>query len=426
MDHDLSLSLKQADLTGTEILHLCDEGFGEGTTVIRGLTHSAVDCGCVCGRGRNERREARNAAGYGDCSGGERASTQEVSTAQAGSPIARLRCGLATPIAAHGHLPLPSPLCIRRPPRGWMSARAEFFVSGDFCGPTVGPRKGCAGTLQLHPSHDRPTSNNEPMDASSRRFAGKVAVVTGSTADPSIGRSCAVRLAREGAAVVINGRDPTRLSSAEASMRAEGLEVIGVLGSMETETGVKMLVDRTVETFGGVDLVVSTLGGAPHPRPFDVISESELLDTMRVNTWPAVALIRAALSRGLAERAGSVVTISSGSPRKTTSSMVSYAAAKAALNAMTRTLAADLAPRGVRVNAVSPGLVRTTATRSAWEADGGRAAGAALPMGRLTEADDVAGTVAFLLSDDARQITGISVDVDGGNHLRTGGWTPIR
>src|SRR6516162_3047972 len=125
------------------------------------------------------------------------------------------------------------------------------------------------------------------MEGSRQRFIGKVAVVTGSTADPSIGRSCAVRLAREGAAVVINGRDPTRLSSAEASMRAEGLEVIGVLGSMETETGVKMLVDRTVETFGGVDLVVSTLGGAPHPRPFDVISESELLDTMRVNTWPA-------------------------------------------------------------------------------------------------------------------------------------------
>ena len=276
------------------------------------------------------------------------------------------------------------------------------------------------------PVYGAPGSNNEPMDASSRRFAGKVAVVTGSTADPGIGRSCAVRLAREGAAVVINGRDPTRLSSAEASMRAEGLEVIGVLGSMETEAAAKVLVNRAVEAFGGIDLVVSTLGGAPYRRSFDVISEDELLDTMKVNTWPALALIRAALSRGLAERAGAVVTISSGSPRKTTSAMVAYAASKAALNAMTRTIAADLAPRGVRVNAISPGLVRTTSTRSAWEADDGRAAGEALPMGRLTEADDIAGAAAFLLSDDARQITGISVDVDGGNYLRGGGWTPIR
>jgi NAD(P)-dependent dehydrogenase (short-subunit alcohol dehydrogenase family) len=264
------------------------------------------------------------------------------------------------------------------------------------------------------------------MDGSIPRFAGKVAVVTGSTADPSIGRSCALRLAREGAAVVINGRDPARLSSAEASMRAEGLEVTGVLGSMETESAARELVDRAVESFGGIDLVVSTLGGAPYALSFDAISENELLDTMKVNTWPALALIRAALGRGLAERGGAVVTISSGSPRKTTSAMVAYAASKAALNAMTRTIAADLAPRGVRVNSVSPGLVRTTATRPAWEADDGRAAGAALPIGRLTEADDIAGAVAFLLSVDARQITGITVDVDGGNHLVCGGWTPIR
>jgi 3-oxoacyl-[acyl-carrier protein] reductase len=264
------------------------------------------------------------------------------------------------------------------------------------------------------------------MDESGRRFAGKVAVVTGSTAEPSIGRACALRLAREGAAVVINGRDPGRLSSAEASMRAEGLEVVGVLGAMDTERAAEELVDRAVDSFGGIDLVVSTLGGAPYRRGFDVISEDQLLDTMKLNTWPALVLIRAALERGLAERGGSVVTISSGSPRKTTSAMVAYAASKAALNAMTRTIAADLAPRGVRVNAVSPGLVRTTATRSAWEADDGRAAGAALPMGRLTEADDIAGAVAFLLSEDARQITGITVDVDGGNHLASGGWTPVR
>jgi 3-oxoacyl-[acyl-carrier protein] reductase len=264
------------------------------------------------------------------------------------------------------------------------------------------------------------------MNRSPQRFAGKVAVVTGSTADPSIGRSCALRLAREGASVVINGRDPNRLSSAEASMRAEGLEVIGVVGTMDSETAVNVLVDRAIGSFGGIDLVVSTLGGAPYARPFDAISESELLDTMKINTWPTLVLIRAALSRGLAERGGSVVSISSGSPHKTTSTMVAYSASKAALNAMTRTIAADLAPKGVRVNAISPGLVRTTATRSVWEADDGRAAGAALPLGRLTDADDIAGAVAFLLSDDARQITGITVDVDGGNHLRGGGWTPIR
>jgi 3-oxoacyl-[acyl-carrier protein] reductase len=222
--------------------------------------------------------------------------------------------------------------------------------------------------------------------------------------------------------VVVNGRDADRVASTEAALRSEGLAAVGVAGSMDTDAGVALLTERAVDAFGRIDLVVSTLGGAPHPLSFDAISEAQLLETFRLNTWPTVALIRAALERGLAE-GGAVVTISSGSPHKTTSAMVSYASAKAALNAMTRTIASDLAGR-VRVNAVSPGLVRTSATKPIWERDGGAAAGANLPVGRLTEADDVAAAVCFLLSDEARQITGITMDVDGGNHLRSG-WTPI-
>jgi 3-oxoacyl-[acyl-carrier protein] reductase len=191
---------------------------------------------------------------------------------------------------------------------------------------------------------------------------------------------------------------------------------------MDTEEGVALLTERAVDAFGRIDLVVSTLGGAPYPLSFDAISEAQLVETFRLNTWPTLALIRAALERGLAD-GGAVVTISSGSPHKTTSVMVSYASAKAALNAMTRTIASDLAGR-VRVNAVSPGLVRTSATKPIWERDGGAAAGAMLPVGRLTEAGDIAAAVCFLLSDEARQITGITMDVDGGNHLKSG-WTPI-
>ena len=225
--------------------------------------------------------------------------------------------------------------------------------------------------------------------------------------------------------MVVNGRDEDRVASTEAALRSEGFDVVGVVGSMDTEPAVALLTDRAMDAFGRIDLIVSTLGGAPYPLSFDAITEPQLLETIRLNTWPAVALIRAALERGLGDNAGSVVTISSGSPRKTTSAMVAYASAKAALNAMTRTIAADLAGKGVRVNAVSPGLVRTTATRSIWGADAGVAAGSNLPLGRLTEAEDIAAAVCFLLSDEARQITGITLDVDGGNHLSSG-WTPIR
>jgi len=127
-----------------------------------------------------------------------------------------------------------------------------------------------------------------------RRFTGRVAIVTGSTADPSIGRSCALRLAREGASVVINGRDEGRVASTEAAFRSEGLDVVGVAGSMDTEPAVTLLTDRAMEAFGRIDLLVSTVGGAPHPLPFDAISEEQLLETLRLNTWPTLALIRAA------------------------------------------------------------------------------------------------------------------------------------
>ena len=170
---------------------------------------------------------------------------------------------------------------------------------------------------------------------------------------------------------------------------------------------------------------MNTIGGAHYAGSFEAMDKAGLVDTVSLNTWPTLALIQAALAGGLAEGGGSVVNISSGAPLKTTPSMVAYAAAKAALNALTRTIAADLGPRGVRVNAVSPGLTKTSGTKS--DMGGRRGSGAPAPtsvLGRLTEADDIAAAAAFLLSDDARQITGVVLDVDGGNHL-AGGWSPF-
>src|SRR5271156_6544670 len=93
-----------------------------------------------------------------------------------------------------------------------------------------------------------PVEAEESADAA-KRFSDRVAIVTGSTADPSIGRSCALRLAREGASVVINGRDEDRVASTEAAFRAEGLAVVGVAGSMDTEQAVTLLTDGAIEAF---------------------------------------------------------------------------------------------------------------------------------------------------------------------------------
>jgi len=258
-----------------------------------------------------------------------------------------------------------------------------------------------------------------------RRFAGRVAVVTGASTDPGIGTASARRLAREGASVVLNARGEARLRATERTLRSEGLDVLAVPGSAADDGVAEALVDAAVEAFGRVDLLVNAVGGVPFVGSALDLTRDDLLGTGGLNTWPALSLIQAAMARGLGDGGGAVVNISSGSPLKTTPSMAAYAAAKSALNALTRTLANDLGRRGVRVNAVSPGLTRTEATRDLWERDDGAAAGSRMLLGRLTEAEDVAAAVAFLLSDEARSITGVLLDVDAGNHVDTGSWSPF-
>ncbi len=257
------------------------------------------------------------------------------------------------------------------------------------------------------------------------RFDGKVAIVTGASTDPGIGTASARRLAMEGARVVINARSASRLRATEGALQNQGLDVVACMGAAEDESVSALLVDTAIEAFGRIDLLVNAVGGAPFVGSALTLTRQDLMATMALNTWPTLSLIREAMARGLADEGGAIVNISSGSPKKTTPSMAAYAAAKAALNALTRTLAHELGRHGVRVNAVSPGLTKTHATRDIWGADEGEAAGRNLLLGRLTEAEDIAAAVAFLLSEEARSITGVLLDVDAGNHVDTGSWSPF-
>jgi 3-oxoacyl-[acyl-carrier protein] reductase len=256
------------------------------------------------------------------------------------------------------------------------------------------------------------------------RFGGRVAVVTGASRDPSIGLAVASRLGAEGASVVINGRTPATLRVAENVLREAGIPVTSVVGAVGDDSVPDRVVGAAIEAFGRIDLVVNTVGGATYRGSPRELGRRDLLDTFELNTWTALAMVQSALAHGLAEGGGAVVNISSGTVNKTTPSMLAYSVAKAGLNAMTRTLARDLAADGVRVNGVAPGLTRTTATKQMWESDDGASAGSQTPLGRLTCAEDIAAAVCFLLSDDAASITGITLDVDAGNHLQSG-WTPM-
>lgn len=257
-----------------------------------------------------------------------------------------------------------------------------------------------------------------------RRFEGRAAIVTGASLDPSIGLAAATALAREGARVLINGRTRAPLEATQERLSGEGLDVLALLGDAEDEGCCRELAACAEASFGRIDYVVPTVGGSRTFESPRSLSREALRDTIELNTWGPLALVQSALAHGLGE-GGAVVHVSSGTVHKTTPIMLAYAAAKSALNAMTRTLARDLAELGVRVNAVAPGFTKTAGTEDLWGGDDGASAAAALPTGRLTEAADVAAAILFLLSDEARQITGATLDVDGGNHLVGGGFTPM-
>jgi len=261
-------------------------------------------------------------------------------------------------------------------------------------------------------------------DGRGNRFEGKVAIVTGASLDPSIGLATARGLAREGAFVIINGRRPELLEAAAAKLIKENLSVTAVAGDAEDEDTCRVLVARAMEAYGRLDFVVNTVGGNRFWGSLREITREELRDTIELNTWAPVALTKAAVAGGLGT-GGAVVNISSGTVHKTTPMMAAYAAGKSALNALTKTYARDLSELGIRVNAVAPGFTKTAGTEDLWGPDDGAGAARNLPMGRLTEASDIANAALFLLSEEARQITGLTIDVDGGNHLMGGGFTPM-
>ncbi|MHC3474453.1 oxidoreductase [Streptomyces sp. 7R007] len=250
-----------------------------------------------------------------------------------------------------------------------------------------------------------------PASPDPTEFAGKRAIVTGGSR--GIGAAIAQRLLDGGATVVAIARSATDQTPQAATF---------LPGDVSTPDGVQTVTTTALEALGGVDIVVNNAGAArTHLGGIGSIPDEEWIDALDVNYLSTVRVTGALLPALRASGAGSVVVnISSGSAVLPAPPLAHYAAAKAALNAYGKALAAELAPAGIRVATIMPGNVLTPgadAVRQTFADALGvplQATTSAVPLGRPGDPRDVAEAVAYLASDRAQWITGVNLVVDGG------------
>jgi NAD(P)-dependent dehydrogenase (short-subunit alcohol dehydrogenase family) len=244
-------------------------------------------------------------------------------------------------------------------------------------------------------------------------MVGKRVLVTGG--GTGIGLGVASSLARQGARVVIAGRRVEPLAAAEATAKAEGLDLSSMTADVISNTDVVELVQECERRLGGLDGLVNAAGLARIGRAEDVTDE-QFLEVLNVNLVGAFRLSREVGRLMLRQQSGSIVHIGSLSGLGGFPGRLAYSASKHGLLGLSRTLAAEWGASGVRVNVVAPGYVITPMTDSA--VDRGllnvETIEARTPMGRRAVPDEMAGPVTFLLSDAARFVTGDCLVADGG------------
>ena len=245
-----------------------------------------------------------------------------------------------------------------------------------------------------------------------KQFSGKVALVTGATS--GIGQACAIAFAQAGAKVVCVGRKNEALKELEKKIGADVLTIEADLA--ETEAPARV-VARALEGFGGIDILVNAAGHISNGTVENTSLEA-WDDMMEVNVRAPFQLMQKALP-SLIERRGNIVNVSSVTGLRAFPGVLAYCVSKAALDQLTRCASLELAAKGVRVNAVNPGVVVTQIHKRGGMNDDAYAAflehsKTTHPLGRTGRPEEIADLVLFLASDKASWITGATYSIDGG------------
>jgi 7-alpha-hydroxysteroid dehydrogenase len=249
------------------------------------------------------------------------------------------------------------------------------------------------------------------MIAERFRVDDKVAIVTG--ASRGIGAACARALAEAGADVVIGARSADSLATVAAHVEAAGRRAEAVAADLSDRESLARLIEAATSRFGRIDIVVNNVGGS-FPKPFLETSEKSFEKSFSWNVTTAFNLTQLAAPEMLKTGDGSVINIASAAGRMASRGMAGYGTAKAAMIALTRNLAQDLAPR-IRVNAIAPGAIATDALQMVLDDDGMRNAMIeGTPLRRIGDPDDIAAAALYFASPASGYVTGQVLAVDGG------------
>lgn len=244
------------------------------------------------------------------------------------------------------------------------------------------------------------------------RFADKTVLVTGSTRNTGFG--IARQFAEEGATVLVNGTTPEGVSRAVTQLRQQGFQrLIEAPADIRDPAAVERLFETIRQHAGRLDVLVSNAVIQGVGYSFEETSLELFEKVVRVNLVAAFHVAREAARMMIAQGGGSIVNISSNVSTRAIRNRSAYCASKGGIDALSLAMAIDLAPHGIRVNAVVAGYIHTERWDVLSEADTLRRR-ANVPLGREATADDVAGAVLFLASDEAANITGARLAVDGG------------
>jgi 3-oxoacyl-[acyl-carrier protein] reductase len=241
---------------------------------------------------------------------------------------------------------------------------------------------------------------------------GRAALVTGGSR--GIGRAVGLLMARLGARVALGyQRDQAAAEEAVREIAGAGGQAVALQADLGDATAARRLVDEAIRALDGLDVLVVN-HGIWKRAPIDSMTDAQWSETLDVNLTGAWAACQQAARHMIPRRAGAMVLVASTAGQRGEAQYAHYAASKGALLALTRSLAAELAPHGIRVNGVAPGWVMTDMTRDVLSAPVAPASVARIPRGRPGTPEEIAGPVAFLASDLASYLYGEILCVNGG------------